>query len=105
MPDINLIIDFLKLYFSRVFKELPILSPESEMAARAALVVWKYQKKKYFKFHEALMKTRGPLSEQTIFRIAQKIKIDVSQVRNEMHSVKIDNILLKNQKIHDKYFH
>ena len=45
------------------------------------------------------MKTRGPLSEQTIFRIAQKIKIDVSQVRKEMYSVKIDNILLKNQKL------
>ena len=27
-----------------VFKELPILSPASRLAARAALVVWKYQK-------------------------------------------------------------
>ena len=28
-----------------VFKELPILSPGSRLAARAALVVWKYQKR------------------------------------------------------------
>jgi protein-disulfide isomerase len=54
-----------------VFKELPILSPESEMAARAALVVWKFQKKKYFPFHKALMESRGNLSELHILSIAE----------------------------------
>ena len=82
-----------------VFKELPILSPESELAARAALVVWKYQKKKYFQFHKALMETRSPLSEQNILRIARRIKLDVSQIRKEMRSDKINNILLKNQEL------
>ena len=33
-----------------VFKELPILSPGSRLAAQAALVVWKYQKERYLIF-------------------------------------------------------
>ena len=80
-----------------VFKELPILSKESEIAARAALVVWNFHKKKYFQFHKALMETRSPLTELNILRIASKLKIDTSLVREEMYTDKIDNILLQNQ--------
>ena len=57
-----------------VFKELPILSPASEMAARAALVVWKHQKKKYFKFHSDLMKSQGSLSERQKRRRGRRMR-------------------------------
>ena len=82
-----------------IFKELPILSPESEMAARAALVVWKINKQKYFQFHKALMEDRSRLSSPTIMRIAKKLGIDVTQIQEEMGSEEIDKMLLRNQEL------
>ena len=82
-----------------VFKELPILSPESEMAARAALVVWKFQKKKYFQFHKALMESRGNLSELHIRNIAEKQGIDTTRIREKMHSIEVNKMLSKNHEL------
>ena len=82
-----------------VFKELPILSPESEMAARAALVVWKFQKKKYFQFHKALMESRGNLSELHIRNIAEKQGIDITRLRKEVHSIEVNKMLSKNHEL------
>ena len=82
-----------------VFKELPILSPESEMAARAALVVWKFQKKKYFQFHKALMESRGNLSELHILSIAEKQGINTTRIREKMHSIEVNKMLSKNHEL------
>ena len=82
-----------------VFKELPILSQESEIAARAALAVWKLQKKKYIQFHKALMETTRPLSEHNILRIAQNINIDISQIQKVMRSDTVSTILLNNREL------
>ena len=48
------------------------------------------------------MEARGPLTEQRILGIAQRIKIDVKNIREEMHSDAIDKILLKNQNLAKK---
>ena len=66
-----------------VFKELPILSPASRLAARAALVVWKHQKEKYFEFHATLMMARGSLSEARILRFAERVGIDTNLIKKE----------------------
>lgn len=82
-----------------IFKELPILSPDSEMAARAALAVWNYNKEKYFQFHKALMETRIRLSKDNVMRIAKKLGIDVTLIEKEMGSDEITKILLRNQNL------
>ena len=82
-----------------IFKELPILSPESEMAARVALVVWKYNKEKYFQFHKTLMEAQTRLSKNNLMRTAKKLGINVTRIEMEMGSDEIDNILLRNQEL------
>jgi len=79
-----------------VFKEFPILSPESQIAARAALVVWKHQKDKYFEFHTELMRSHGSLSERRILRMAESVGANVDLIKKEMNSTEISEILQRN---------
>ena len=79
-----------------VMKEFPILSPESELAARAALVVWKYDKPKYFAFHSDMMATHGGLSESKIMRFAAKRGLNVERIRREMNSQEVSTIIKRN---------
>lgn len=79
-----------------VMKEFPILSPGSELAARAALVVWKYNKEKYFDFHSDLMESHGGLTENKVLRMAAKRGLDVERIRREMKSQDINQALKGN---------
>ena len=82
-----------------VFKELPILGPDSIKATRASLAIWRTQKTKYLAFHSALMKARGAITEAKIFRIANEIGIDIVQLKKDMADPKIDQILEKNYRL------
>ena len=55
-----------------VFKEYPILTPQSVVAARAALAACTMDKGAYVPFHSALMSARGELTEQKIFLLIQE---------------------------------
>ena len=79
-----------------VFKELPILSPDSRLAARAALVVWKHQKEKYLDFHTTLMTSQGGLSEARILRFAEKVGADTNFIKKELRSGEITAMLQRN---------
>ena len=85
-----------------IFKELPILSQQSEMAARAALAVNKINKKKYFLFHTRLMQNRGSLEINDIFQIAEETDISINSLKSEINSpwitktIKQNRILAKN---------
>ncbi len=79
-----------------VFKEFPILGPQSVVAARAALAVWKLDKDKYVSFHTALMQTKGRLGEQRILNIAAEIGLDVERLRAAMADPGIDKALARN---------
>ena len=81
-----------------VFKELPILSEQSEMAARAArLAVNKISKNKYFLFHTKLMQNRGSLKINDIYQIAQDINISVNSLKTEINSLWITQAIKQNQ--------
>jgi protein-disulfide isomerase len=58
-----------------VFKEFPILSPDSALAARAALAVHTIDSKKYFDYHIELMNARGSFTEKSLTEIATHIGI------------------------------
>ncbi len=79
-----------------VFKELPILSPGSRLAAQAALVVWKYQKERYFDFHAKLMAAQGRLSEARILQFAERVGADTDLIKREIRSVEIGAMLQRN---------
>lgn len=79
-----------------VFKEFPVLGPESVTAARAALAVWNLQPDKYFPFHTALMQVRGGLTEQRILDIAEQLGLDPARVRDGMDDPRVEETLKKN---------
>ncbi|MBI2235354.1 MAG: DsbA family protein [Magnetospirillum sp.] len=77
-----------------VFKEYPILGPDSVIAARVALVAKAHGK--YDDMHRAFMKFRGRLDEKAIFRIAGEVGLNIEQVKKEMTGPEIDRQLKKN---------
>jgi protein-disulfide isomerase len=67
--------------------QLPILGPESVIAARVALAA--QAQNRYLPVHEALMGARGSLDEATIMRIAQQSGCDMTRLRADMNSAAI----------------
>ena len=82
--------------FRYVLKEFPILGPQSVAAARAALAIWKLDAEKYMPFHTAMMKSRGRLSEATIFDLAAEAGLDPGLLKKAMNEPWIDEALQKN---------
>jgi protein-disulfide isomerase len=70
-----------------MFKEFPILSPTSEMAAKWALAAHKQDK--YYAFHEALMKNRTPLDEAVLEKIAKETGLDVEKLKKDAEGTDI----------------
>ena len=77
------------------FKELPILGPESVVAAQAAMAADRQDK--YWEMHQALMNNRGRLSENRIFAIAQTLGLDMTRLRQDMRDPAITAHLEKNR--------
>lgn len=74
-----------------VFKEFPILSPESMEAARASIAAM--PQGRYWAFHRALMNFTGDLSSERIDALARENGIDVARMRREMGREEITNLL------------
>lgn len=77
-----------------VFKEFPILGPESEQAAKAALAA--RLQGKYLPFHRALMAHKGQLDEAALFRVAEEVGLDVARLRQDMTTAEIDETISRN---------
>jgi protein-disulfide isomerase len=82
-----------------VLKELPILSPESRIAARLALAVWRVEPKRYFALHAKLMEARGDLTQARIFELARDAGVDVERARREMDNPEIERTLAQNMEL------
>ena len=76
-----------------VFREFPILGPESVTASKAALAVWRLAPEKYFPFHVALMESRGALTEARVFELAQAQGIEPQRLRAAMADSAIEEHL------------
>ena len=74
-----------------VFKEYPILSPQSRQAALAALAAGKQDK--YFEMHVALMESNTPLNDEDIDTLAEDVGIDVALMRADMQSTEVQQQL------------
>ncbi|MDE3059682.1 MAG: thioredoxin domain-containing protein [Pseudomonadota bacterium] len=82
-----------------IFKEFPILSEDSVLAARAALAVYNIAPEKYFAFHTALMSTTGKFDEKTIMKLAKEQGIGADKLKAEMGKPYIMAELEKNRKM------
>ena len=78
----------------RVYKEWPILGPDSSFAAKAALA--SQLQGKSIVFHNVLMESKGPLSPQNLLSIAANIGLNVERLRIDMNNSKITEIIQKN---------
>jgi protein-disulfide isomerase len=82
-----------------VMKELPILSPESRIAAKLALAVWKNEPKRYQELHTKLMSAQGDFSERRIFALAKEAGVDVERARRGMDAPEIEQALAANMEL------
>lgn len=82
-----------------VYKEFPILGPISTYASKAALGVWKMDKKKYIPFHNAVLGSRGDLTEERILGIAEDVGIDTDVLEKEINSPAIEREIRRNIEI------
>ena len=80
-----------------VLKEYPILSEDSEFAARAALAA--KRQGRYFDFHNALMGVRGQVSKETVLEVASKMGLDVAKLREDMNDKNIDVQIESNREL------
>ena len=74
-----------------VWKELPILGPTSEFAARAAMAA--KGQGKYLDYHVAVMGYRGRLTPDTVLQLAGKAGLDVARLKHDMDDPAIDKYL------------
>ena len=70
-----------------VYKELPILAPDSAVAARAALAA--NLQGAYRPFHAALMARRGAYDDATIAAVAAEVGLDPARIRADMNRPEI----------------
>ena len=71
-----------------VFKEFPILSPQSRQAAKAALAA--RAQGAYLPFHVALMGARGAFEDEQIFEIADEVGLDVDRLAADMAAPEVE---------------
>jgi protein-disulfide isomerase len=77
-----------------VYKEFPILGPNSTFAARAALAA--HRQGKYLAFHDMLMKARGVTDETKVLEIAATVGIDLNRMKADMQAPAIQALLDRN---------
>lgn len=79
-----------------IYKEFPIMSPQSEMVARAALAA--NRQGKYLEFHKALLETEA-VGEEAVKMIAEKLNLNAEQFQKDMNDAKIAEALARNARL------
>ncbi|MCZ2076368.1 MAG: DsbA family protein [Bryobacteraceae bacterium] len=80
-----------------IFKELPILGPDSHIAAQAALAAAKQGA--YIPFHQALMGLKSPATMAAIEETGRKLRLDIDRLKADMNSTEVRAILAQNQRL------
>ena len=80
-----------------VYKEFPVLGPDSLRGAQAALAA--RNQGRYLEFHEALMRVRGALDEGTLMKVARAVGLDTGRLKQDMENPKIQDIIGKTRRL------
>jgi|SRR5579875_504748 len=88
-----------------VFKEFPIFGariPGSEVAAKAALAIWKTQPARYLAFHDAMLSDptpEGSLTPAHVLEIARRIGCNVGDLQRAMATPEIQHQVDHNMRL------
>ena len=82
-----------------VYKEFPILGPESAEAAQAALAA--RAQGLYEPFHWALLDVEGPLDFATIMEVARSVGLDDERLARDMEDPAITDVIARNYALAD----
>jgi protein-disulfide isomerase len=82
-----------------IYKEMPVLGPVSMTAAHAALAARKQGK--YEAFHNAMMATKGQITEDTVYKVAASVGLDIDRLKQDMAAPDIDRELKANLALAD----
>ena len=82
-----------------VYKEMPVLGPQSVVAARAALAA--QRQGKYEAFHSSMMATKGQIGEDTVYKVAGSVGLDVDRLKKDMAAPEIEQTLKANLALAD----
>ena len=77
-----------------VYKEMPVLGPASVVAAHAALAA--QRQGKYEAFHAAMMATKGQITDDTVYKVAGSVGLDVDRLKQDMTAPEIEQELKAN---------
>jgi protein-disulfide isomerase len=82
-----------------VYKEFPILGPESLYASQVALAARKQGK--YQTFHDAMMGTKGTITDDVILKIAGAAGVNVATAETAMKAPDIQTLIKNNYALAD----
>jgi protein-disulfide isomerase len=77
-----------------VYKEFPILGPNSTAAAKVALAT--HRQGKYAEFHKALMQAKGVTDEASALKLAEDLGLDMERLRKDMEAPEIQSAIDRN---------
>jgi protein-disulfide isomerase len=77
-----------------VYKEFPILGPNSTFAAKAALAA--HKQGKYVAFHRALYQVRGAVDPSKVAEVAVAVGLDADRLKADMGNPTIGALIEKN---------
>ena len=80
-----------------VFREMPILSPNSRDVARWSIAAHKQDK--YFEFHAALMEKRGNRSPAVMKEMAEELGLDADKLEKDANSAAVKKMLEKDVEV------
>jgi protein-disulfide isomerase len=82
-----------------VYKEFPVLGPESVFASKAALAARKQGK--YDALHRALMALKGQITQAAVLKTAASVGVDVERLKHDMADPEIEGMIKANHKLAD----
>jgi protein-disulfide isomerase len=77
-----------------IYKEMPVLGPQSVTAAHAALAAQKQGK--YEAFHNAMMATKGQITDDTVYKVAASVGLDIDRLKQDMSAPEVEKALKAN---------
>jgi protein-disulfide isomerase len=82
-----------------VYKEMPVLGPQSVTAAHAALAA--QRQGKYEAFHNAMMAAKGQITDETVYKVAGSVGLDVDQLKQDMNAPEVEKSIKANLALAD----
>lgn len=82
------------------FIDFPILSPQSETASKWALAAAKQGK--YWEFHQAVMTSPAPKTEENLANIAKTVGLDVEKLKKDAASDEVKKEIERNKEMAQK---